>query len=132
MGEVTQIGARERRWRINHKPLANVQATKTKATPTGLCSYNVLTALSVSVCGDATGGAAWQGTVAVIDGDSGGSDFLWGPMDISIPAVAGAMNGFAISGLWEEGTPGRALTIEFNQTAGAHNIQSVWARGVER
>lgn len=112
----------------SHAPVANTQATATRAAP-GANKRNVCTGFVVSLCAGATAPTATTVTVAVIDGSSGGATFLWGPTRLAIPAVAGAMNGIARQGLWLQGTANTPITIEFNAAAGANTFESVVMEG---
>lgn len=121
-------------WHVNHSPAANTKATATqsavsRSVPLDGNTRNVLTGLTVSVAGQGSAPVAGQVTVAVIDGDSGGTTYLWGPMPISIPAVAGAMNGYVVVPLFEVGTAYTTMTIEFSAASGANTIQGVWMTG---
>lgn len=121
-------------WRVNHAPAANTKASATQLAVTksaGVNTHtrNVLTGLTVSVAAQGSAPAAGQVTVAVIDGGTGDTTYLWGPMPISVPAVAGALNGFVVVPLFEVGTPYTAMTIEFSAASGANTIQGVWMTG---
>ena len=62
--------------------------------------------------------------VNVIDGISGGTTYLWRGT-ISIPATAGATNGFVNVPCWLAGTAATQLTIEFSAAGGANTFESV-------
>lgn len=115
-------------WKVNHAPAANTKATATQAAPPD-GYFNVVTALTVIMTGGASAPSATSINVAVIDGASGGTTYLWGPNAISIPAVAGAMNGIALSGLSIPATAKTQTTIEFSAAGGANTVQSVWMEG---
>ena len=117
-------------WKVGHAPGNNTRATATKAAVTApVGGYNICTALSVSFVASSTAPTAVNVTVAVIDGASDATDYLWGPHDISLPAVAGAMNGFALSNLWIKGSATKAMTIEFSAAGGNNTKASVWMSG---
>lgn len=119
-------------WGVSHCPAVNVQATITRAAaaPDGsrLVS-NVLTGLTVMLVAGSTAPSAATVTVAVIDGASGGSSYVWGPARLAIPGVAGASTGIVRNGLFLVGTPGRAMTIEFSGAAGGFTFESVEMSG---
>jgi hypothetical protein len=116
-------------WVVNHSPAANTKATITQAAP-GADLRNIVTGLTVVFCATSSAPAANQITVAVIDGASGGTTYLWGPHPISIPNQAGAMNGIARSfPIPLKGTANTATTIEFSAAGGAQTIQSVEMEG---
>lgn len=114
-------------WFAGHSPAVNTKATITKAAA-GANKRHVATSLTVSLTAGGTAPTANTVTVALIDGASGGSTYLWGPHTIGIPAVAGAMNGFVVS-LWAVGTANTAMTLEFSAAAGANTYESVSLEG---
>jgi len=107
-----------------HAPAANTKATITRAAA-GAGKRNVCTGLTVTFCAGATAPTAVQVSVALIDGASGGTTYLWGPHVISLPATAGAMNGIARDGLYIPGTANTAMTLEFSAAGGANTIEAV-------
>ena len=112
-------------WKAGALPASNTQATATQAAPStsGLC--NVVNWLTVMIVGGAVAPAAKTMSVAILNGATGSTDYVWGPQALSIPAVAGAVNGIALSGLALKGKPNTALTIEFSVAGGANTVQSV-------
>lgn len=109
-------------------PAANAQATATQAAA-GLGKRNVCTGFAVSLVAGAVAPTAATVTVAVVDGASGSVAYLWGPFRLAIPAVAGAVNGIARSGLWLQGSPNTQMTIEFSGAGGANVFESVVMEG---
>lgn len=118
-------------WATNHAPAANTKATITRAAAGGGIS-NICTGFTVALCAVASAPAAVQITVALIDGASGGSTYLWGPTVISLPAVAGAMSAFAFGSRWDQGSTNTQLTLEFSAAGGANTIQSVSMKGTTK
>ncbi len=121
-------------WRVNHAPTANTQATATQGAvattvPASGLTRNVCTGITVAIGGGALAPVAKQVNVAVIDGVSGATTYLWGPMPITIPAVAGALNGYVCIPMFEIGTPYTAMTIEFDAAGGANTVEAVWMTG---
>lgn len=122
-------------WRQNHAPAANTQATCTQgAVSTAIAaagpgSRNVCTGITVAVAGGATAPVAAIASVALIDGVSGGTTYLWGPMPIAVPNVAGALNGYVVIPMFEIGSPNTAMTLEFSGAAGANSTEAVWMTG---
>lgn len=114
-------------WDAQHVPAANTQATATKTTA-GSGVRNVCTGFTVTLCATSSAPSAVQLTVAVIDGSSGGTTYLWRSA-ISLPAVAGAITSFVRSGLWLVGTADTGLTIEFSAAGGANTQESVTMEG---
>lgn len=111
-------------WNAQHAPAANTKATITKAAgASGV--RNVCTSITVVLAAGATAPAAIQVSVALIDGASGGTTYLWGPNVISLPAVAGATSAFVIGQCWKPGTAATAMTLEFSAAGGANTIESV-------
>lgn len=111
-------------WNAQHAPAANTKATITKASA-GAGLRNVCTSITVSLAAGASAPAAIQVSVALIDGASGGTTYLWGPNVISLPAVAGATSAFIIGQCWKPGTAATGLTLEFSAAGGASTIESV-------
>jgi hypothetical protein len=119
-------------WHVNSSPATNTKASATqpavpRSNPTA--KRNVLTALSVGMQGGTAAPSAVQITVAVIDGSSGDTVYLWGPMTIGLPAVAGSLNGYALSNLFIEGSEYTPMTIEFSQAGGGNTFETVWMSG---
>ena len=110
-----------------HTPAANTQATATKAAG-GAGVRNVCTGITVVFGADATAPTAISLTVALRDGATGAGTILW-QARISLPAVAGAMSGIALSGLHIRGTANTAMTLEFSAAGGANTLQSVTLLG---
>jgi hypothetical protein len=116
-------------WKQHSAPAANTQATVSQAAGAAGV-YNVCTGLTVTFCAGATAPTAVQISVALIDGGSGGTNYLWGPHAISLPATAGAMNGIALANLWIPGSAATAMTLEFSAAGGANTVESVSMTGV--
>jgi hypothetical protein len=115
-------------WRVAHAPAANVQATATKAAAVGL--RNVLRSVCFTLAAGAVAPAAVQLGVVVRDGASGAGVVLWAGV-MSLEAVAGSSAlPVALSGLWIEGSPNTAMTVEFSAAAGANTVEAVSATGV--
>ena len=114
-------------WSVNHHPGANTKATITKAAVTG--KRHIATTLTVTLAAGAAAPTATVVSVSVIDGASGGATYLWGPHDVSIPAVAGALNGIALP-VWLPATLSTAITIEFSAAAGANTLEAVTLCGI--
>ena len=121
-------------WRIHNLPADTTRATATRAlvdpsnNPNG-ARCKVLTEVIVCMVGGSSAPTPTVLTVAVIDGDSGGTDYVWGPHVFAVPGVAGAQAVLGATGLYRRGTPGRAMTVEFSATGGANTRQSVEAAG---
>ena len=90
----------------------------------GPSTRNVCTWLTVKLVGGASAPAAVNTSVSLIDGDTGGTTYLW-RSTISLPATAGADNGIALSGLWLPGTANTKMTLEFLAAGGANSIESI-------
>lgn len=117
-----------RTWNVTHTPAVNTKATITKAAGAKTGQRLVATSITVTLCAGAAAPAAIVVTVALIDGASGGTNFLWGPTNLSIPAVAGAMNGVVVP-LIAIGSANTAMTLEFSGAAGANTFESVTLEG---
>lgn len=127
MPEVINVGG-PGAWFINHAPAANTKATITRpAAGAGHC--NVCTGFQVMFVAGAAAPTAILLTVAVIDGASGGTSYLWGPFPIGLPAVAGAVNGVVMPNLWLKGSPNTAMTLEFSANGGSNTTESVSMAG---
>lgn len=114
-------------WSQTHHPGANTKATATKtADPKN--KRHVATSITVVLSAGGSAPSAAVVNVALIDGASGGTTYLWGPHDIAIPSVAGAMNGISIP-LWTVGSQGTAMTLEFSAAAGLNTFESVTLTG---
>jgi len=113
----------------SHAPIADTQATASRAAA-GPRRRNVCTGLVVTFCAGPTAPSAATVTVAVIDGATGGSTYLWGPIRLALPAVAGAVNGVARAGLWLVGSVDTPMTIEFSGASGVNTFQAVAMEGV--
>lgn len=112
-----------------HVPAAATQATKTQSSAGGT-KRNVCTGFTVTyAAGSAAPTAANPLTVAVIDGSTGGTTYLW-RTNINIPATAGAITSFVRSGLWLVGSQATAMTVEFSGAGGSNTYQSVAFDGV--
>lgn len=116
-------------WTVQHRAGVNTQATITKAAGVKSGQRHVATSLTIALVADSTAPAAVVVQVALIDGDSGGTTYLWGPHDISLPAVAGAMNGFVVP-IWAVGSANTTMTLEFSAAAGANTFESVTLEGL--
>lgn len=115
-------------WSKGHRAGENTKATISKALVSG--QIHVCTGLTVTLCSDGTAPTAALVTVALIDGATGGTTYLWGPHDLSVPAVAGVPNGISRTALFIPGTTGTAMTIEFSAAAGAHTYEAVSMEGI--
>ncbi len=115
-------------WTVNHHPNAATQATITQAAP-GSGRTNVVTSFVATFVAGASAPTAGSVSFAIIDGVSGGTTYLLGPIELGIPAVAGATNGIVISGLSIAGTANTATTIEFS-TGYASTKESVSMQGL--
>lgn len=114
-------------WDVQHLPAANTQATISKASAgTGL--RNVCTGFTVTLAATSAAPAAVNISVAIIDGASAGSTYLW-RSTISLPATAGAISAFVRSDTWLVGSAATAMTIEFSAAGGANTIESVTMEG---
>lgn len=118
-------GAIQNGWEQHHFPAANNKATCTQGSPgTGL--RNVVDTITAVICG--SGSSAPTATSVqwnLIDGASGGTNYLDGSV-LGVPAVAGfAANGVAKSGGWKPCSAATATTIEFTAAGGANTIESV-------
>lgn len=117
-------GASASWWNAQHAPSANTKATITKASG-GVGVRNICTHLTVALAAGSTAPAAVQVTVALIDGSTGGTTYLWGPTVLSLPATAGAVSAFVVGMCWKVGTANTAMTLEFSAAGGANTIESV-------
>lgn len=116
-------------WNVAHNPTSNTLATATRAAA-GVGVRNVCSGFTaLLVASDATAPAVTTVTVGVRDGASGAGNYLWGPVTLAIPAVAGANNGIVVTGLFERGSYNTAMTVEFSGAAGAHTTESVTMQG---
>jgi len=115
-------------WHADHGPAANTKATATKPSA-GPGKCNVVTGWTVTFCAGASAPTAIQVSVAILDGPSGSTNYLWGPIAISLPAVAGAMNGIVKDNQWRKGSPNTPVTIEFSVAGGAFTVESVAMEG---
>lgn len=127
MPEIIPVGGPSA-WTVNHAPAADTKATISRAAA-GAGHCNVATGLTVMYVAGAAAPTAKTLSVAIIDGDTGGTTYLWGPVALSIPAVAGAVNGIALSSLWIKGTPNTKMTIEFSAAGGPNTVESVSLSG---
>lgn len=127
IGSVKVAGYQNASWAVHHLPSANVQATITQASAGGSIK-NVCTGFSVTLAAGATAPTAIQVSVALIDGASGGTNYLWRSV-ISLPATAGATAAFVFGRRWDVGTAATAMTLEFSIAGGANTIESVSMSG---
>lgn len=121
-------GYRNATFSVNHAPAANTKATIAQAAG-GAGIKNVCTGFTVSLAAQTTAPAAIQVSVALIDGATGGTTYLWGPQVISLPATAGAMAAFVRSNVFIVGTANTAMTLEFSAAGGANTIETVSFEG---
>lgn len=124
-GQPLQAAA-ARVWNAQHAPVANTKATCTQAAAAGL--RNVCRGITVMLVAGASAPTAASVTVALIDGASGVTSYLWGPHAMGIPAVAGATNGVSRPGRWV-GSVNTPMTLEFSAAGGANTIESVSMEG---
>jgi hypothetical protein len=116
-------------WTQVHIPNSATQATKSQASGGGNVR-NVCTGFTVTfLAGSTAPSAATPLTVAVIDGASGGTTYLW-RTNICVPATANAIVSFNRSGIWLVGSKATAMTIEFSGAGGTNTYQSVSMDGV--
>lgn len=115
-------------WSANSGAAPNVRPTTTQPAA-GAALRNVCTSITVIASADGNTPSAGQVTVALIDGPSGGTNIKWGPHPISIPAVAGSMNGIAKQPLWIPGSINTPMTLETSGALGAHVTLSVSMEG---
>jgi len=101
-------------------PASNTRASSTRAAgATGV--RHVLTGLTAILAGGVTApSVAVQVDVRVRDGVLDTGTILWQAV-MTLPAIAGVMNGITRSGLWIPGTAATAMTIEFSAVAGGAN-----------
>lgn len=110
-------------------PASATRATATKASA-GVGKRNVCTGFTVTLCANGTAPVPTTPiTVAVIDGASGGTTYLW-RTQVNLPAAAGGIVSFVRSGLWLVGSQATALTVEFSGAGPTNTYQSVAADGV--
>lgn len=117
-------------WAANGGTPSATRATCTRlAVPAGSgFQRNVCTQLTAMLVAGASAPTAATVTVALIDGVSGGTTYLWGPHCLSIAAVAGATNGVVVD-CWIEGSINTAMTLEFSAGGGANTVESVSMNG---
>ncbi len=115
-------------WTAHSVPAANTQATVSRAAA-GIGIRNVCTELTVALAAGATAPTAVQLSVSLIDGASAGLTYLWRAV-IALPATAGAVTGFVVSGLWLPGTANTAMTLEFSAAGGVNTFESVSMSGL--
>lgn len=123
-------------WRANSIATDNAQATCTRpavsqaaASVTGQGARNVCTGITVTIAGGSAAPSAAQLSVALIDGATGGSTYLWGPIAVGVPAIAGGLSGIVCIPMFEIGSPHTAMTLEFSGAGGSNSIESVWMSG---
>ncbi len=112
----------------SHAPGSGQRATITRAAP-GLGFRNVCTGFTVMLCAGGTAPTAGTVTFAVIDGSSGGTNFLYGPVQISIANLAGVANGIVKDRQWLVGSENTPLTLEFATASATNAFQSVACEG---
>jgi hypothetical protein len=115
-------------WAVGHAPAANVQATATRAAA-GLKLQNICTGFVMTYVAGSSAPTANTITFSVLDGASGSSTVLWGPITLGIAAVAGAMNGITRTGLWLQGSANTPMTAEFSGAGGANTKLSLVLEG---
>ena len=127
IGAVKSAGYQNAMWYATHVPATNVVATITQASAGG-STRNVCTGFTVSLCAGATAPTAVQLSVALIDGATGGTNYLW-RSNISLPATAGAISAFIRTNGWFVGTAATAMTLEFSAAGGTSTFESVSMSG---
>ena len=115
-------------WSVVHTPAVNTRATATKAAG-GAGLRHICTSLTVVLVADTTAPAAVVLTVELRDGATGAGTIVWQER-ISLPAVAGVMNGIVVPNLHIRGTANTAMTLEFSAAGGANTFESVTMTGV--
>lgn len=116
-------------WSQVHLAEINTRATTTKSAG-GSDVRHVCTGMTVIFAANSTAPAATVTDVRLRDGASDTGTILW-QAKISLPAVAGAMNGVTRSGLHIKGTAATAMTLEFSGTGVANAYQSVSIEGID-
>lgn len=114
-------------WSKNGGAPGAAQATATQAAA-GAGKRNYCTGLTVIAQAGGTAPTAATVTVALIDGPSGGTTYLWGPIAIGVPNIAGAMNGAAPHGPWV-GSANTPMTLEFSAGLGSNTLEAVTFSG---
>lgn len=119
----------KRYWIANHAPGNNAQATITRSAP-GAGYRLICKGLVVGVCAGATAPTAALTSFALINGASGGTSYLFGPMPIGVPNVAGAPSGYVVTQLNIEADVNTAMTLEFAAALGNFSSEAVWMYGI--
>jgi hypothetical protein len=114
-------------WVAIHVPAADTKATITKAAA-GAGTRNVCIGFTVTLSATASAPSAVQLTVALVDGATTGTDYLWRSV-ISLPATAGAQTTITRTGCYLRGSINTAMTLEFSAAGGASTVESVSLEG---
>lgn len=123
---VAQVG----NWSAIHVPATATQATATQAAGAAGVRHICTGITAVLTSGALALAAGAPLIVSVIDGASGGTNYLWRAY-INIPAVAGQDSTIALSGLSLVGSAATAMTLEFSAAGGANSYQSVTLTGYD-
>ena len=113
-------------WSGIHVPAANTQATATVVS-LGPKYRFVCTGITVVLTAGAAAPSANTVIVSLIDGDTGGTTYLW-RAKLGVTATAGLCSGISRYGLWI-GSAGSDITLEFSAGAGANTEESVSFEG---
>ncbi len=125
-----QLVVRVGDWSVTHSPAVNTQATITKAAGSAGVRH-VITAISFTLCQDATGGTPFTGIVNLRDGASGAGTIL-ATWNIGVVTAACSNSAFHMENLNIVGSAATAATLEFTSTApGAHTLESVHLTGYD-
>lgn len=118
------LNANPGEWSAAHAPVANTQATATRAAGAAGV-HHICRSISATLCG-LTGSAEVAVQINVRDGATGAGAILWSQTLMVIPA---GVTGIALAGLNIVGSAATAMTIEFSAAGGANTYGSVAMTG---
>lgn len=125
------IAAQPGHWAINHTPVANTQATISRAAGTGT-QRHVATSIVATLSTD-TAAVAANVLLNLRDGATGAGTILWSTrllINTNVATIGGApIAGIAISGLSIPGSLATAMTLEFAAAGGANTFEAVALTG---
>lgn len=123
-GDQALLAAAPGEWTLTHAPIANTQATATRAAGAAGVRH-VLKSINATLIG--VGAIAAPISVVVRDGASGAGPILWA--DQLFAPAAGSKDRVTLTGLNIIGSAATAMTLEFIAAPGATNFEAVAATG---
>lgn len=109
-------------WSVNHSPGAAAQATISKSSAAGV--RQIVTGFTVTIAATSTSPAAFHSTIALIDGATAGTTYLWRTA-VSLSSTPSGIVSYNFNNVWFAGAVAGPVTLEFTSSGPANTVQSV-------